>query len=325
MLALISPLSLMRECTGIAEFRSSDIHTCMSAGPAEFDWDHAKVFLVTAQEGSLSAAARKLEQTQPTLSRQVAALERQLGVTLFERVGKRLVLTETGQHLLEHVRRMSDAAHLVTMQASGRSQGIVGQVRISAGEALSAYVLPPLIERIRRAHPEIAVHVVASNQLSDLLRREADIAIRHVRPEQSELVAKKVRDSSAHLYAATSWLELHGRPKSTADLERATFVGADDNARFVEVLQAQGLSVTLEQFKWTTDNHIVGWEMVRRGLGVGAMITEIAQRAPDVEAILPEVVAIPVPFWLCTHRELHTSRKIRVVFDLLADALTSLE
>ncbi len=297
----------------------------MNASPAKFDWDHAKVFLVTAQEGSLSAAARKLEQTQPTLSRQVAALERQLGVTLFERVGKRLVLTETGQHLLEHVQKMSDAAHLVTLQASGRSQDIVGQVRISAGEVISAYVLPPLIERLRQRHPEIAVHVVASNRLSDLLRREADIAIRHVRPDQSELVAKKVRDSSAYLYAATSWLERHGRPKSANDLAHAAFVGADDNVRFVQVLQAQGLPVTLEQIQWTTDNHIVGGEMVRRGLGVGAMLREIAQGTPGVEPLLANLVAIPVPFWLCTHRELHTSRKIRVVFDLLADALTSLD
>jgi len=313
----------MRECSKIAVLCSSDMQYCMKV-PAEFDWDHARVFLATARAGSLSAAARTLGRTQPTLSRQVAALELALGVMLFERVGKRLVLTETGGHLLEHVERMSDAAHLVTLQASGRSQAIVGEVRISAGEVIAAYLLPKVIGRIRREHPEIAVHVVAANRLSDLLRREADIAIRHVRPDQNELVVKKVRDTSAHLYASVSWLRRHGKPKTPADLGKATFVGADDNVRFSELLRAAGLPITIDHFKWTTDNHIVGWEMVKAGLGVGAMIREIAERTPKVEAVLEGALAIPVPFWLCTHRELHTSRKIRVVFDLLSEALSSL-
>ena len=286
-----------------------------------FDWNHARAFLVTALEGSLSAAARKLEQTQPTLSRQVIALERQLSVTLFERVGKRLVLTETGVELLEHVRAMGEAAGLVALAATGRSQAIVGQVRISASEIVAAYLLPPIVERIRRVHPEIDVHVVASNRLSDLLRREADIAIRHVRPEQGDLVARKVRDSSAHLYAARRYLVRHGRP-TQADLAGEVFVGADDNPRFIEMLAELGVRVRLEDFKWTTDSHLVGWEMVRRGLGIGGMLREVAAMTPGVEQILPKLAPIPVPYWLCTHRELYTSRRIRVTFDLLAEALS---
>jgi len=288
----------------------------------DFDWNEARAFLVTALEGSLSAAARHLKQTQPTLSRKVASLERHLGVTLFERVGKRLVLTETGIGLLDHVRAMGEAAGLVALGATGRSQAIVGQVRISAGEVVAAYLLPPMVERIREAHPEIDVHVVASNRLSDLLRREADIAIRHVRPEQPDLVARKVRDSSAHLYAAKRYVRRHGRP-SSVDLTGAVFVGADDNPRFIEVLEQIGVQgLSLENFKSTTDSHLVGWEFVRRGLGIGAMIREVADATPGIEQVLSKLPPIPVPFWLCTHRELYTSRRIRVTFDLLAEALS---
>lgn len=291
----------------------------MNWAAVDFDWNQARAFLVTALEGSLSAAARKLAQTQPTLSRQVAALEKHLGVTLFERVGKRLVLTDTGQDLLEHVRAMGEAAGLVALGATGRSQALVGQVRISASEVVAACLLPPIVESIREVHPEIDVHVVASNRLSDLLRREADIAIRHVRPEQADLVARKVRDSSAHLYAATKYLERKGRPTSN-DLTDTVFVGPDDNARFVEVLAALGVRVTLANFKWTTDSHLVGWEMVRQGLGIAGMIREVGDSTSGIERVLPQL-SIPVPYWLCTHRELYTSRRIRVTFDLLAQAL----
>lgn len=285
----------------------------------DFDWNQARAFLVTALEGSLSAASRKLRQTQPTLSRQVAALEQRLGVTLFERVGKKLVLTETGSDLLEHVRTMGEAAGSVALAATGRAQALVGQVRISAGEIVAAYLLPPIIERIRAEHPEIDVHVVASNRLSDLLRREADIAIRNVRPDQPDLVARKVRDSSAHLYASKRYLDRRGRPRGR-DLSELEFVGADDNARFVEILRQHGARVSLTNFKWTTDSHLVGWQMVCHGLGVGGMLREVAEATAGIEPVLPELT-IPVPYWLCTHRELFTSRRIRLTFDWLAEAL----
>jgi DNA-binding transcriptional LysR family regulator len=140
-----------------------------------------------------------------------------------------------------------------------------------------------------------------------------------VRPEQADLVARKVRDSTAHLYAAKSYLDRRGRPKGF-DLTNTVLVGSDDNPRFVEVLRELGANVTLESFRWTTDSHLVGWEMVKRGLGVGAMIREVAEATPNVEQVLTKLV-IPVPYWLCTHRELYTSRRIRVTYDLLAEAL----
>lgn len=290
----------------------------------DFDWNQARAFLVTATEGSLSAAARKLGLTQPTLSRQVAALERHLGVALFERVGKHLIVTSTGQDLLEHVKTMGDAAGLVSLTASGRSQEVNGLVRITASDGIAAYVLPPIIERLRESYPDIELDLVVDNHLRDLRRREADIAIRHVQPEQPDLFKRKVRQTQAYLYASREWIQRHGRPERAADLANAVFVGQDDVMRVISVFRDFGLDLRRDNFKLTSNSGVACWEMVRRGLGVGASLPEIAAVTPEVERILPSLRPIDVPFWLCSHQELHTSRRIRLVFEQLAQELSSL-
>jgi DNA-binding transcriptional LysR family regulator len=286
-----------------------------------FDWNQARAFLVTAEEGSLSAAARALGLTQPTLSRQVTALEDDLGVTLFERAGRSLSLTRSGLELLDHVRMMGEAAGRMSLTASGHSQTIEGQVCISASDAMAAYYLPPRLKRLRELAPGIEIELVASNTLSDLRRREADIAIRHVRPEQPDLIAKVIRESSAHLYASIAWLDAHGRPQTPADLTDTVVIGFEHSERLIRRLNAQGLPLTKRNFKLIAQNGIVYWEMVKQGLGFGVMMKDIAALTPEVECVLPKLESFPVPIWLATHRELHTSRRIRLVFDFLADAL----
>lgn len=285
-----------------------------------FDWNQARAFLATAESGSLSAAARSLGLTQPTLSRQVAALEDSLGIALFDRVGKSLSITPTGVELLDHFRAMGEAAASVALSASGQSQAIEGQVSITASDALSAYFLPPILMRMREIAPGIEVEVLASNEMRDLRRREADIAIRHARPDQPDLIAKLVRMSSAHFYAATSYLDQHGRPQTAADLLDATFIGFAPVDRLIAGLNSCGLALTRGQFKVVTDNGVVAGELIRRGFGIGVMPKEFAGFLPDVEPILPDLVSLPLPFWLVTHRELLTSRRIRLVYDLLAEA-----
>ena len=287
-----------------------------------FDWNRVRAFLVTAEEGSLSAAARALGLTQPTLGRQVAALEESLGVTLFERVGRSLSLTQTGLELLHHVRAMGEAASRISLTASGQSQAIEGQVCITATDAMSTYILPPMLKQLREKAPGIEVEVVASNAVRDLRRREADIAIRHVRPEQPDLIAKLVRETSAHLYASTAYLDAHGRPRSTSELSDAAFIGIDRSDRMLSRLNALGLSLTKRNFKLVTESGVVAWELVKQDLGIFVMVKEIAELTPGIECVLPELEPIPIPVWLTTHRELHTSRRIRLVFDLLAEAFS---
>lgn len=289
--------------------------------PYDFDWNQARAFLVTAQEGSLSAAARKLGLTQPTLSRQVAALESELGVLLFERVGKQLRMTETGRALLDHVTAMGEAAGRVSLGASGRSEAIVGRVALTASDGVATYLLPRILSALRQQHPLISIDLVVSNELRDLKRREADIAIRHVRPSQPDLVAKKVHDSPIRLYAARSWLEQHGTPQTVEEVQKCEFIGTENNVRMVEVLEGIGLRLSLDNFKLSTNSGACAWELVRQGLGIGIMMEEIGELAADVEPILVGQLPFSAPLWLCTHRELNTSRRIRLVFDFLADAL----
>jgi DNA-binding transcriptional LysR family regulator len=286
-----------------------------------FDWNRARAFLVTAEEGSLSAAARALGMSQPTLGRQVDALEQELDVLLFERIGKRLVLTEPGMDLLEHVRAMGDAASRVSMAASGQSQALEGTVTITVGEAFAAYVLPPILSKLRAAEPGIDVEVVASNMPSDLRRREADIAIRNFRPTDPDLVARKVRDMAGHLYAATSYLDRLGRPITLAKLNHADFVGFARTPALIERLRPLGLELSQKNFVVISENQLVQWALIKQGLGLGVMAEVIGDKEPLVERALPEIAAVMFPVWLVSHRELHTSRRVRVVFDLLADEL----
>ena len=285
-----------------------------------FDWNRARAFLVTAEEGSLSAAARALGMSQPTLGRQVLALERELGVALFERVGRGLSLTAGGLDLLEHMRVMGDAAQRVSLTASGQSQTLEGRVTITASEINAAYLLPPVLERIRSEHPGLELKLVATNAVRDLRKREADIALRSGRPTDPSLIATRVRDTPARLYAARSYLRKLGNPKTQAELSRADFIGfSDDDDRFMHGLNALGFSLTRDNFRLHTDNHMVLWELVKSGLGVGAIIEEVGDAEELVARALASLAPIEVPLWLVSHRELRTSRRVRVVFDLLAE------
>jgi DNA-binding transcriptional LysR family regulator len=302
----------------IAEFRTTNIQIRMN----EMDWNQARAFCATAASGSLSAAARKLGLTQPTLSRQVAALEAALGTTLFERIGKRLVLTDTGLSLVEHARAMSTAAEAMALAAAGKSQDIQGRVTISATDAVSAYLLPGLLARVRVMAPQITLAIVASDSISDLRKREADIAIRHVRPTESELVAKLVGEMTAHFYAADSWIAKNGKPESVAQLCACEVLGFEPIEQFSGHLRAAGIPISADQFRIVSDNSVVLWEMARQGIGICMMLQEIAERIPNVVRLLPELPGTSVPVWLVSHRELHTSRRVRLVFDLLAEELS---
>jgi DNA-binding transcriptional LysR family regulator len=284
-----------------------------------FDWNRARAFLVTAEEGSYSAAARALGLTQPTLGRQVDALEKELGVVLFERVGRGLALTKGGLDLLEHVRGMGAAANGVSLAASGQSQSIEGAITITASEVNSAFLLPPVLERLRRLHPGVIVKVVATNAVRDLRRREADIALRNGRPTDPNLIATRLRDTPARLYATPRYLKTIGNPTTKEGLSTADFIGFSDDDRFMNGMNALGFSLSPKNFRIHTENHMVLWELVKNGLGIGAIIEEVGDAEPLVERVMPTLDPIPVPMWLVAHREVQTSRRVRVVFDLLVE------
>jgi DNA-binding transcriptional LysR family regulator len=287
----------------------------------KFDWNRARAFLVTAEEGSLSAAARALGMAQPTLGRQVDALEEELGVILFERVGRGFTLTPSGLELLEHVRAMGTAANRVSLAASGQSQTIEGTIRIAASEVHAAMLLPPIIARLRQAEPGIHIEILASSVSSDLLRREADIAIRNYQPTEPDLIAKKIRDIPARLYAAPRYIERIGNPTLPYDLRNADFISIDRTGVFMKGLNTLGLGLTERNFPIMTENYLVMWQLVREGLGIGVQDGIVGDRDPLVRRVLPDLEPLIFSMWLVTHREVNTSRRVRVVFDLLAEEL----
>ena len=295
---------------------------CMDWRSVTFDWNRARAFLVTAEEGSLSAAARALGMTQPTLGRQVTALEEELGIALFERGSQGLELTPGGLELVEHVRVMGDAANRLSLLASGQSQSIEGNICISATEAVAAFILPPIIRKLRNTEPGIDVEIVASNNTSDLKRREADIALRSFRPTQPDLIAKKLADVQAYLYASHRYLERLGEPVSRAGLAEAEFIGFEGKDRFIAALNELGLNLTARNCPVLTENHLVQWERVKQGVGIGVMPDEIGDAEPMVTRVLPDLEPLCYESWLVAHRELKTSRRVRTVFDFLAAELS---
>lgn len=307
----------------IVQFGVSAMHFCMNWDAMSFDWNQVRAFLATAEEGSLSGAARALKTTQPTVGRQVSALEGKLGLTLVERSGRGLALTEQGRDLLDVVRQMGDTAARISLVAEGKSTQITGTVTISATDLLSAMFLPALLAPLRETAPGIKLHIACSNNLSDLMRREADIAIRHIRPDQPELIARHIGNFRANLYAATTYLEAAGRPNSLRDIAELSMVGIADPERLTGPLQQMGIPIKEDQFVTSSHSGVVTWQMVKAGFGVSMLPEFLCDAEPGLEKVFPSLPPMEFPVWLVTHRELKTSRRIRTVFDVLADGLSN--
>jgi len=297
------------------------MHFRMEWRSVRFDWNRARAFLVTAEEGSFSAAARALATTQPTVGRQVAALEQELGLTLFERVGNGLELTSAGLDLVEHVRAMGEAATRISLTAAGQAEALEGTVCITSSELIAAYLLPPTLTALRREHPGIELEIVASNDIRDLLRREADIAIRNVAPSHPELFARSLGVRRGRPYATPEYLARLGDPEQLSTCAEAEFFAFDRSDQMIRYLGEMGLELSQGNFPIVTNNHLVQWEMCKRGAGICFVMEAVGDVEPAVVRVLEDLPAIPVPMWLTSHRELRTSRRIRVVFDAIAEGL----
>jgi DNA-binding transcriptional LysR family regulator len=286
-----------------------------------FDWNQARAFLVTAETGSFSAAARALNMAQPTIGRQVAGLEQALDLVLFERIGRKLSLTPVGRDLLEHMRGMGEAANLASLVASGGAKSVAGDVCVSVTDIFALYVMPQIVADLQRIAPQIRVKVLASNDLSDLQRRDADIAVRHVAPTQPELISRKVRETQGRLYASQTYLSTHGPISTPEEVKSAAFVAIGRSEDLLPFLQNWGLPVTSANLRFLVDSGPAGWQMARQGLGITPMTDDMACHFPEMNVVLPQLEPIPVPYWLTTHRELHSSKRIRLVYDRIAEIL----
>ncbi|MBZ9966861.1 LysR family transcriptional regulator [Mesorhizobium sp. BR1-1-2] len=287
----------------------------------DIDWNLIKSFVTVAETGSLSAAARKLSASQPTLGRHISELEQALGVILFRRGRSGYAMTEAGATLFERGKAVSEQASAFSLLALGSVEAIEGTVRIAASEVVAAYVLPDMMARLGIEEPGIEVEIVASNQVENLLRRDADIAIRMVKPAQNELVARKVCDIALCACASLAYLDRCGRPREPADLLDHALIGFDRSDEMIRGFTHFGIPVTRNSFRFRADNQIVLWEAVRAGNGIGLGQEPLAERDPLVEKVLPGLPLPSLPVWLAMHRDVRTSVRIRRVADFLHEEL----
>ncbi len=286
-----------------------------------FDWSLVRSFLAVLEKGSLLAASRDLQLSQPTIGRHVAELESQLGLVLFDRNGRGLLPTEAAYHLAESARIMQSGADQLARNVLGADLGASGTVRITASQPVSCYVLPPLLAQMRLSLPDVQVEMVASNEVSNLLRREADIAVRMVQPKQASIIARRVGKVTLRACAHQDYLRRRGVPRQPSDLLAHDLIGGDRNDDTLKGFAAQGLVVGREQFAFRADDLIVVWQAVRAGLGVGFVSEHLIRSDSAVIPVLPKLKIEPLPVWLAVHKEIRTSKRIRAVYDFLADAL----
>jgi DNA-binding transcriptional LysR family regulator len=288
------------------------------------DWSLIRVFLAVAETGSYSAAARRLGSSQPTVGRQVAALEAAVGAPLFQRHAQGMRPTAAGAELLGPAREMARAAQALALAAAGKAEAMSGTVRITASVAMAQYVLPPTIARIREALPEVAIELVASDATDNLLFREADIAVRMFRPDQLDVVTKHLGDLYLGVYGAVGYLDRAGRPSSWEELFGHRFVGYDRDDRIIRGFRHMGYSVSRDFFGTRTDAQTVYWELVRAGCGLGIGQVLLGDRDPLVERVVPDLPLPVLPVWLTAHETMRRTPRIRRVWEMLEEDLAPL-
>jgi len=288
------------------------------------DWTLYRSFLTVAETGSLSAAARLLRLSQPTLGRHIAELEVALQVSLFTRAPRGLVLTEAGAAMLPAARQMRDAAAALVLQAAGRGQTLQGTVRLTASRVVSHFVLPPILADLRLLEPGIAIELVPSDSSENLLFREADIALRMYRPTQNDVVTRHLCDLPVAIYAAKSFLDRHGRPETVADFLRLDFVGFDRDDLIIRTFAAMGIPRNRDDFAVRCDDQVVYWNLVRAGCGAGAAQRSIGDNDPAVERIATFIPLPSLAVWLTAPEALRQNPRIRRVLDHLAAAFKTL-
>ncbi|PZU48200.1 MAG: LysR family transcriptional regulator [Sphingomonas sp.] len=288
---------------------------------SEPDWDLYRSFAAVLSEGSLSAAARRLGMTQPSLSRHIDSLEQAMGGKLFLRSQRGLSPTDRALALKPHVDTMLAASAALMRTASGAEGEVSGTVRITAPEVIGIGHLPPILAGLRRTHPDLAIELALSNEVDDLLQRRADIAVRMVAPVQQALVARRVGGVTLGLHAREDYLARRGMPDDLAALAGHDLIGMDVETPAVREVLRQLPGLKRHSFAFRTDSDVAQLAAIRAGLGIGVCQVELARRPPGLVRVLPDRFGMELPMWVVMHEDLRTTARHRVVFDGLADGL----
>jgi DNA-binding transcriptional LysR family regulator len=287
----------------------------------DIDWNLLRTFLRVAEEGSFTGAAEVLGISQPTVSRQMQQLEETLSVPLFIRHARGFELTDRGQDLLAAAREVEQGVAGFLRRAGGLTREVRGAVRISASGPVAVHILPPCLASLRQDYPELTFELVVDNKASNLLRREADIAVRLFRPEQLDIVCTRAGEAEVGLCASRDYLDRRGRPTSVAELAGHDIIGEDRGTQVDAALAKMGLSPEPTDYSLRTDSYLAHLSAIRAGLGIGGAQIDLFADDPHVERVLPELTLGAMPFWVAMHGEVRNSAAIRVVYDALVDYL----
>lgn len=285
------------------------------------DWDLYRSFLAVLRAGSLSGAARQTASTQPTIGRHIDALERRLGAPLFTRSRAGLTPTTAAIALQPHAEAMEAAAAALERAAAGARDEESGVVRITASEIMGAEVLPPMLAAVSLAHPRIAIELVLDNRLADLMRRDADIAVRMTRPTQGAILARRIGAVEIGLYAHRRYITNAGAPQNVAEAAQHAAIGYDRDDFAVRRLSEEGVALDRDFFRLRSDSDCAQLALLRAGAGIGGCQRPLARRNPDLVPVLPDDIRFTLEVWLAMHEDLKGSRPVRIVYDALARGL----
>jgi DNA-binding transcriptional LysR family regulator len=293
----------------------------------EPNWDLYRSFLAVLREGSLSGAARALGLTQPTVGRHIDALEQALGLSLFTRSQSGFIATDAACALQGHAEALASASSALLRAASGMGRGedaqIQGTVRVTASEVISVEVLPAILVGLRASHPGITIELAVSNRIENLLRRDADIAVRMQRPEQDVLVARRIGNIELGFHARRDYLERHGTPRTWEDMAQHALIGIDRETAFTRKLQPLLGGLAANTYALRSDSDLVHLASIRAGLGIGICQVRLAQRDPGLVRVIPDLLTIPLDTWLAMHENLRSNPACAAVYAALGDALAN--
>jgi DNA-binding transcriptional LysR family regulator len=292
---------------------------------ADPGWELYRSLLGVLDEGSLSGAARSLGVAQPTIGRHIEALEKTLGVALFTRSQRGLDPTEAALALRPYAQALASTAAALRRVAASHGDGargmVRGTVRITASDVIAVEVLPSILAQLRAAQPGLVIELAADNRVQDLLRRESDIAVRMLRPQQEQLVARRIGNIELGLHAHASYLERAGTPRSMAELSRHAIIGFDTETAFIRSLRKSLGGLRREAFALRSDNDLAQLAAIRAGHGIGICQAALAQRNPPLVRLLKRQLALQLDTWVTMHEDLRDSPRCKITFDALVAGL----
>lgn len=296
----------------------------MDTNLKNLDWALIQSFLAVAETGSLSAAARQMNASQPTIGRHIKAMERHLNAELFVRRARGLELTLLGSEIVRAAQNIRTAVKQIELTAAGQQSAMAGTVRITSSVWMSTMHLPAMIAHIRRVEPQIDIELLPSDHSHNLLFREADIAVRLYRPQQPDLVARYLGELEFGAFASKAYMAEHGTPTSLEAFFQHHLVGYNQKREIIRGFGRAGYQVDREFFKTRCDDDLSYWALVQAGCGIGFGQRLTGSRDSNLQEIDLDLELPTLPVWLAAPEMMRRTPRIRRVWDHLADSLTAL-